>query len=73
MKANLRDYIYLAIIILLTAYAHDRDYKALVKPQIEAQSCCPARNVLGAPLIASYCARSDSIQTKQCTYRRISA
>ena len=74
MKANLRDGIYLAIIIVLIAYAHDRDYKAMVKPQVQAtlpKAHCAERDYIGRRLVASYYAYSDLIQTKRCTYRSL--
>lgn len=69
---TLRDILYPLAFVLLVGWMQQRDEAA--RPQVAPvrTGCgCNERDYLGRSLIASYCARSDLIQTKRCTYRRI--
>ena len=68
-----------ALMVCGWLYASHADYRDAVERQKTAQvardrAICPERDYLGRHLVASYHARSDTFQTKRCTYvKRISA
>lgn len=65
---------YVLIIAILCAYifVSNEDYKVAKAMEAEklTKSVCSPTDYIGRPLVASYQAKSDTMTTKRCTYRR---
>ena len=65
---------YVLIIAILCAYifVSNEDYKVAKAAEQErlTKTACAPTDYIGRPLVASYEAKSDTMQIKRCTYRR---
>lgn len=79
MNCKLRDSLWVAVVLVAIGAISNRDYDDAVAQETQRRpassaplpdSRCRANDILGRPLVSSYYARSDSIQTLHCDYAK---